>query len=373
MTDQEALLLKSNSYYDLTKTYLLALAKDSNVYDKSWLLFTEYFTNEKIDIKEVESIVNRLLQDPKKTAWRAFDSMALLRLLCILEKEKKMENLDQDKLREWIEEIKRSKWYSVEDLVYSAEFHGFYVALGIFKEENPIIGRVLENIEENLRTYLWILFGLTLGSKEKRVMAKEYLTKIVTEYRGLIEKDIIRLADIEYWSIYLFLLSEHSFGDELERIYPEFEKEVSRTLLKSDWILKAVKTARDIQTGVSDENIIVIQPEEISVFYPRHFALASIAIYRSLSKFREKEEEYKKFIMKIRAEGKVIVTNSKKYKFAQICIFAFFISVFWLMGYFINLILNQEMVQITLTILGAILGFIISSNKLKFFEEYTIR
>ncbi|MEM0368444.1 MAG: hypothetical protein QXN57_03275, partial [Desulfurococcaceae archaeon] len=212
-----------------------------------------------------------------------------------------------------------------------------------------------------------------IGSKEKRDMAKEYLTKVVTEYRGLIEKDIIRLADIEYWSIYLFLLSEHSFGDELERIYHEFEKEVSRTLLKSDWILKAIKTAKDIQTGVSDENVIVIQPEEISIFYPKHFALASIAIYRSLSKFREKEEEYKKFIMKIRAEGKVIVTNSKKYKFAQICIFAFFISVFWLMGYFINLILNQEMVQITLTILGAILGFIISSNKLKFFEEYPIR
>ncbi len=294
-----------NPVYDIAEVYLRSLV--SNSYDKSWYLFYKYIAKKDLNIHEVESSVNELLLRPTKAADNFYESATVTRLLFILESEGKLENIERDKLETWLGELEKRDWYGFSLIAYSAEFHAFFASLSGFRERNPYINKVLNSdiSRRIIRPMLWILFGLSLdNSGDIQAKVKHFVEKLVKEYSGMIWDTIIKRNDIEFFAIYLYLVSKYKLYDEIDRVYPEFEKQLFSILLSSDWIIQAIEAARNIQLGRSDEDVIVIRPGDIPTIYPKILALSLIAIYEAgYDSIAVLPAKYQKLAQRIREEG----------------------------------------------------------------------
>ncbi|WP_456477774.1 hypothetical protein [Geoglobus ahangari] len=304
-----------NPLYNLAEIYSSSLL--TGAYDKSWYLFYEFVTNKSVSILEVESIVNELLFHPSKTADNAHDSATLARLLYILENVGKMDNIDKIKLDLWLEEVQKRNWYAGVPIVYSSEFHGFFVALNSFRNKNPQIREILNKpiSKQTIRPILQILFGFSLSkSKEDQAIAEDFVKKLVNEYSGIIRDNIIKYDDLEFFAIYLYLISKYKIYDELDRVYPEFEKTLSSILLGSDWIVRTIETARNIQMGSIDDDVIIVRPDEIPIIYPKILLLSLIAIYEAgYDKVAILPAKYQKLAQKIRDKGMIGLPKDSRF------------------------------------------------------------
>jgi len=79
----------------------------------------------------------------------------------------------------------------------------------------------------------------------------------------------------------MYLLAKFGHYSEVEEIYTSLDKILIEHLISANWILKAIKTAKDIRIGLEDLDVIVISPEEINILYPKILCLSLIAMHEA--------------------------------------------------------------------------------------------
>lgn len=343
-----------NPLYNLTETYFQALIKNT-YYDQSWWLFYKFVTKKDLNILEVRSLASELLSKPDKTADNIQDSTALVRLLLILEKMNRIDDLDYEKLETWLEEVERRKWYTPKPQMrtYSSEFHGFFAAVDSLRDKNPEIEKIFRSqiSGQTIRPLLYTLFGLSFSDlNEVQEEIRSVINRIAVNYSGIIHDFIIRSQDIEFFAIYLYLLAKYNFYNEFERIYLKFEELISAEIISADWIRRVIETVRDIQLGYIEDDIITVSPCEVSIAHPKFLILSLMALYEAgYDRVAIMPAKYQKLAQRFREKGLVgLPKDSKLLKYYEIFFYTT-CGLIFLLGSILGYLLGN-------TLLGAILG-----------------
>jgi len=271
----------SNVLYELIKTYAKALTDESNIYDYAWYTLYRYVTGS-VNIYDIRSKLNAILANPRKLADDYQKSTGALILLAILERLNALDDISYySNLDVWLSELEKRKWYCWDKTLMPIEFISFSRLSRIV---NPSFD--YEKLESekpnqyNIRFLLYYHFALSFDSNECN-KAKSFIDEIIEKYKGLIFDEIVSKEDIEYIALYMYLLARFGYYSEIEEVYSTFDRILIEQLVNTNWILKAIKTARDISVGLEDLDVVAISPEEINIVYPKVLYLSLIAMYEA--------------------------------------------------------------------------------------------
>lgn len=275
----------SNIPYKLIETYAKALTDESNIYDYAWYSLYRYITTNSVNLYDIRSKLNAALANPKKLADDYQKSTGALMLLVILENSNAliMDDIDYySNLEIWVNELEKRRWFYWDKVVPPVEFLSFS---RLSKIVNPSFDyKKLESgppTPRNIRFLLYYYFVLSLGDEREQDKAKSFIKEIIKNYKGLIFNEIINKKDIEYIALYMYLLAKFGYYSEVEEVYTALDKILIEHLISADWILKAIRTAKDITMGLEDLDVITTSPEEINILYPKILYLSLIAMHEA--------------------------------------------------------------------------------------------